>query len=340
MSKGNVVISSEYIELTENFYHKKVKKPILVYVEGDPDVRFWATFFKQFRDNYDISIRRAFDIATDDGKKGNGCSRISSLINSGQITLGPQLLTCIDSDYRFILNDYTNYEFVNSPYAFETRVCAKENVSSMSEGIQDIIIQATSLTNWFANFSVEWFFKNLSRALYPCQMLYLFLLRSNSTQAKKIRLATNSNITLLEKEFKKLEFNEIDKDILNIKLRKFRKGMHSIFKNYFDENSKSDFTDFTLKLRKEKKILSCDTTYFLRGHDFYDLIFSSIVSHLAHTIVIDEKAKRLASNDDDGIKQLFKSQQSTKTLIESRKDLEDCKFFHFTVEKINSTLSQ
>jgi len=340
MSTGNVVISSEYVELSEKFYGKTIKKTVLVYVEGDPDVRFWSPFFRKFKDDYDITVQRAFEISSQDGKQANGCSRISSLIKSGQIVLGPHLFTCIDSDYRFILDDYSGYEFAeDSPYAFETRVCAKENVSSTCDGVQDLIEQASSLTKWFSNFSVEWFFNTLSKSIYINQMLYLFYMRSDKVSAKKLRVSINSCIINFEKWFKKLNYNSVDNEILKTKLREFRKQMHSIFKANLQESNQNEFLTFSLSLRRGKNMLSSDTLYFMRGHDFYDLIFYPVVSHLAHTIVMDEKEKRIANGDQDGANQLFKIQIPTKNLLESRRDIDKCKFFNFTIKKIENTLT-
>lgn len=340
MTAGSVVVSSEYIKLSEGFYGKNVKSTILVYVEGDPDVRFWSPFFRRFNDSYNIVVQRAFEISSQDGKQANGCSRISSLIKSGQISLGPNLFACIDSDYRFILDEYTDYEFAKeSPYAFETRVCAKENISSTCEGIQELIVQSSSLTKWFSNFSVDWFFNTLSKAIYINQVLYLYYVKSNTSSAKKLRISMNSCLKDLERWFKKLDYDTVENEILSKKLREFRKAMHAIFKSNSQGVKKEEFLTFLLKLRRERNMLSTDTIYFLRGHDFYDLIFCPVVSHLAHTIVMDEKNKRIADGDQDGANQLFKIQIPVKNLLESRRDIEKCKFFDFTVKKIESTLA-
>lgn len=340
MSKGNVVLSSDYLEAAKNVYSSNNKPLLQVFVEGDPDVRFWMPLINKYQHKYETHINRAYDINVGDDKQANGCSRISSLVNSGALILGPYLLVCIDSDYKFILNDYSEeYNFViDNPYVFETIVCAKENVISSPEGIREIIQKSISLSSWFVGFSFKSFFKDFSNFFFLLHAIYLFYYKNKRAESQLVYSFISRELSAIKESVDALSYvNMNNANIFNIFHNK--KGVHKSFiKSVLNQNDRTEFFVFAKAMKKRMNGIE-NTAYFMRGHDYYDSFFKGIVSKMSYLLLEEEKRKRLSANDRDGVGQMFNNKCPPHHLMENREDIFRCGFFQLTLDKINNTLN-
>lgn len=340
MSNGKVTITSEYLEEANRLYPARSKKNIQVYVEADADVRFWAPIFNKFNDKYNINISRAFEVPASDGKAANGCSRIANLINTGQLIIGKNLIVCLDSDYRYILNDYNGgYEFVpGNKYVLETTVCAKENVISAPEGLKEIVQKSISLTNWFPNFDFKKLFKSLSRTLFILQSLQLFYIRNNDIKVRLVNQKLISELGILQVKIQNLEYTQFDSRHFKVILRQLKKESLIFFKENLEPTERPEFRRFLLEIHARMEGYD-NGVYFIRGHDFNDFILKELLGRGSYLLLEHEKQRRLAINDNPGVSQLFKEKISTMSLVQCREDYSNCKHFSFALSKVEEILA-
>ncbi|GEM_PF-6202792 len=340
MSDGKVTLTSDYLEASNQLYPSTYKKNIQVYVEGDPDVRFWAPLFKKYNNKYNVNVSRAFEVPAKDGKAANGCSRIANLVNTGQLTLGKNLIVCLDSDYRFILNDYKNgYEFIpNNKYVLETGVCAKENVISAPEGLKEIVQKSISLTTWFPNLDFKLLFKSLSRSLFVLQSLQLYYIRNGSDKVKAVNQKLITELTSLQKEIHALDFNEYDNKHFNKIFRKLKKESMIFFKSNLEKSEREDFSKFLIEIHSRMEGYD-NAIYFVRGHDFNDFVLKELIGRGSYLLLEQEKQRRIAMQDNEGVSQLFKEQMSAMRLVQCREDYYLCKHFNNAIIKIDTILA-
>jgi len=327
--KGKITLSSEYMEQFSNLYGEKYKQDVVVWVEADLDIRFWKTIFPQSSSKYNFSFRRSYDCSSQDDKNANGCSRIAKLVNSGDLQPGPLVLICIDSDYRYILEDYSYpYGFIKeNDYVFETKVCSRENVISHPKGFKETVQRATSLTSWPGDFDFEIFMKDFSKCIYPAHSLALFFLKKGmkewsgvndellisikDTLTKKIDYAKKPE---LDKYNKNYFFNDLNGLVTEISARYFNQDLHNEYQEFCEK--------IKCKIGGEEQIF-----YFIRGHDVYDFVFEKISQKVQETLLQEEKERRRLLNDKDGIKNLFSSSIDIRTAIELRTDYFQCQHF-------------
>ncbi|WP_270503826.1 DUF4435 domain-containing protein [Kluyvera ascorbata] len=339
MNNGRVIISSDYLDAASRVYPALSKSPLQIYVEGDADVRFWAPLFNKYKDKYEINISRAFEVAANDGKAANGCSRIASLINSGQLVLGKNLLVCIDSDYRFILNDYKNgYEFVpGNKYVMETGVCAKENVICAPDGLREIIQKSISLTTWFPSFDFCELFVLLSKTFFILQSLHLFYLSENNRKAVCVNEKLVSELSLIQQEIKSLDYSKYDMGHFKTVLKLSRKNGVAFFKNNLEDSRRKDFGVFLAQVYSRMGGY-VNAMYFVRGHDIYNYVISDLMGKGSYLLLEHEKQRRLALGDAEGVSQLYNEKISTTALLQCREDYYNCESFKCVIDKIDDAL--
>jgi len=340
MSDGKVTLTSEYLEASNRLYPSTSKRNIQVFVEGDPDVRFWAPLFNRYNDKYNININRAFEVPANDGKAANGCSRIANLINTGQLKLGKNLIVCLDSDYRFILNDYKDgYEFVpNNEYVLETGVCAKENVISAPEGLKEIVQKSVSLTTWFPNLDFRLLFKSLSRSLFILQSLQLYYIRNDIGKVKAVNQKLINELTLLQEKIHELNYTEYEYKHFSKILRELKKESLIFFKSNLKKSERKDFSRFLIEIHSRMEGYD-NAIYFVRGHDFNDFVLKELIGRGSYLLLEQEKQRRIAMQDKEGVAQLYKEAISAMSLVQCREDYSFCRHFKNALVKADAILA-
>lgn len=78
-----------------------LRKTVIVWVEADDDKKFWMKFLND-NSNYQFTYKQPDEAKAADGKAANGCNRVLSLIENGDVTLSELQISCLDSDDCFI----------------------------------------------------------------------------------------------------------------------------------------------------------------------------------------------------------------------------------------------
>jgi hypothetical protein len=335
MSSGQVNISSYYIEKMSLVYNKTKKEIVLVYVEDDIDIRFWRPCFNKHRIKYDIKVKRAFDIESDAEKKANGCSKIASMIKKGHITLGPKLMVCLDSDYKFILNEYNEtYSFLqSSQYAFETYAHSRENLISSIAGMKDLIQQSIPTDEWIGDIDMQELYDGIASALFLPITLQLYLKKTNSAN-KQFDIDFIDYLSSFKEEIMRLTNSDFSSQRLNLHYKSIRDGSAKLFcthKNSVDRFELIKFRKSILSKIKNKN----NCLYFLRGHDLFNQIIKPLAIKISSTLFQIEKEIRLREDDAAGISRLANIRQPMENQLENRTDCHSCTFFEPTLNKID-----
>ena len=123
--------SSEQVKATAKF-NKNIT--IIAYVEGFEDITFWHLAFS--RQGLNVQVKAIF---TQEHSSANGKGTIIKAIKENNIILGPNLLTCLDSDYDLLTN--RNQTILNNRYCFQTYTYAIENFYYNPIGLTNICCQ-------------------------------------------------------------------------------------------------------------------------------------------------------------------------------------------------------
>jgi len=102
--------NNQYLNAFSKLKPKKASKQVLVYVESEEDIAFWRNILKKF-ENKDIqfAIQLPSNTTMSKGKK-KAMERNNDIFSLIPINnLGEYLIICIDSDYDYILNNYSIY---------------------------------------------------------------------------------------------------------------------------------------------------------------------------------------------------------------------------------------
>jgi len=224
-----------------------------IHVEDKDDIVFWSTIFAHLRPR-----DRFHFIAGSRNERGNETKGVTQCLKYLK-HLGPKFFICIDSDYRYLLQerniDIKHFVFQTYTYSFENHHC-------YSRGLNDVCLQVTNLPNLIFDF--QKFIQQYSRIVYELFLWHLYFLRRDS------------------KCFPISEFNQLItlpgkgghpdiRDNARIPLRDLQKRVKAKLNAL---RRKYPRTDIHLLEEKYAKLgLHPDTTYFfLRGHNLYDMI--------------------------------------------------------------------
>lgn len=128
---------SSWIEKKQNFNSDgSLRKTVLVWVEADDDKKFWMSFLKD-NPRYLFLYKQPDEATASDEKAANGCNRIISLINNGDITPSKLQISCIDSDDCFIKGFVDGYISAKpeNEFMYYTNIYSIENAMLNPEHI-------------------------------------------------------------------------------------------------------------------------------------------------------------------------------------------------------------
>lgn len=101
-SQYGFIISSSDVHQAHHFnIDGSEDATVLVFVESREDKRFWGACLPRI-DGVRFELKIADEASSTDGKKANGCTRLLSLSQKGDLVLGPNLIFCLDSDERYL----------------------------------------------------------------------------------------------------------------------------------------------------------------------------------------------------------------------------------------------
>ncbi|MHC0443617.1 hypothetical protein, partial [Flavobacterium sp. 3-210] len=79
--------------------------------------------------------------------------------------------------------------------------------------------------------------------------------------------------------------------------------------------------------------------YFVRGHDFNDFVLKELIGRGSYLLLEQEKLRRIAMQDKEGVAQLYKEAISAMSLVQCREDYSFCRHFKNALMKVDAILA-
>lgn len=234
---------------------------LTVEVEDNIDREFWRDLLtdlcpeKELHFNCFQTIVKGKEVVEVTGK-----ARIIKMTNQ----LNDFHIGCIDSDYDWLLADYTDDGKVisDSKYLLQTYAYSIENLMCLSRTLSDFCQENTEEQ---VEFDFPNYINRLSKAVYPLLIWSAYLCsKGNETFTssfwREILVNTEkdaeTSLSLIEQKAKE-QLNTIDKDF---------------------ESEKEDKSKFQESLVINKDITEDDAYLYVRGHDLFDHLVSSVLN--------------------------------------------------------------
>lgn len=326
---GRITLTSDIINKTINLYSKKKKEKIVVYVEGQDDITFWGAILEKYK-NYDFEIKRAIDCPK---SSSNGCDQLNKLLKDGNIELGKNIIFCIDSDYRYILENYSGYEGFLNKFVFETKVHSRECVLIHPIGIDKLIKSSIGIYHYDIPIDFIELLINIGDFIFDFHCLFLYL--HENKNEKKIEIY-NATCDFISQFSNTIDYSSLNNQALRNNISSFKEKIELLEIKVIESES---IDNGSLKKFKEKIINKISEKwmilFFFRGHDLYELLISKIIVKVSHNLQQMEKERREENGDKNGVGELFKQKLNPCRLIERRNDLDNALFFSKTIEELD-----
>ncbi len=338
MSNGRPQLTSEILSNFSYLRGRNAKNSVVAYVEGHADITFWGQILSKYKDKYEFMVLRIRDC---ENARANGCSQIKKMIDEKNIVLGEKIIVCMDSDYRFVLNDYTEYPFVQSSnYIFETKVHSRESVLIHPEGICDIIKSASGIFNNNIKLDFSDFLNLLGQLFFEYQTVYLFLYKIKNEKHSELQKYLCSTLDYINDEICSLNLDSISIDSILPILDKVSSDVKIFLEQKVKEigvNEKDLLElkkDILLRIQDKWKIV-----FFIRGHDIYERLIYKLAAHIWNLVREQEKKERKARNDNEGVAHIYKWGSDIFSSMSNRTDIHDALFFTETIKEMDALFS-
>lgn len=340
------VLDADYVENQKYFMDGDEAPEIVIWLESHDDSRLWLPLFEKF-EQFKFVFRPASIFPAQDGKSSNGCSRLLTLLENGQIKLSKYQIFCLDSDFKFtssIADDFAG-SISSDPYIFWTFVHSKENIYFNPVLVDKTISHLTGVPARNLGQNSETIFQKISAHVYEpfSKLLYLeaILWGQSCPSLTKFKLAFKAAINKLKSkpitEFIKFtdcaHWTDFNRKLIQL---------NSQLESFLGERLLLDgHRRYQRKLR-ESGITPLNIYFFIRGHDW-----SEVVKELSCKRVEFHKRTRiqeisLASpkGASEKIREYVGSFGSFSQTLSSRApEYEGIPFFDKTISKISSTYS-
>lgn len=255
---------------------------ITVEVEYSIDADFWRDLLCEKYPQKHFHFSPYYTNLKDNGKKQKvgGKSRI---IKSSE-TFNQWHIGCVDSDYDWLLSNYTDegklitdnkYLLQTYAYSFENLVCLS---STLSEFCQTMTEETT-------NFDFIDYITKLSRTIYPLLIWSVYLYSKGKNE-----FLLSSWRSIMVNTHKDVEAS-LAKIVENIKVK-----VEELDKNLAAEINEKN--KMKTKLAEEKNVTPDNAYLFVRGHDLYDHLYNSVIGPIIKHLC-KQHYKRLRESDMD-----------------------------------------
>ncbi len=139
-------LNTDYWGAFAHLLPKSLAKPVLVYVESEADIAFWRNILHIYENS---SIRFEIQLPSNTSfSKGKQKALDSGKAIFEHLTidnLGAYLVVCIDSDYDFLLEKYSEkaQQIHENKYIFQTYTYSTENLKCYAESLHAICVTTT-----------------------------------------------------------------------------------------------------------------------------------------------------------------------------------------------------
>ena len=235
---------------------------VTVEVEDTIDRDFWGDLLGELCPEKDFHFDPYHTILNEDGsseRTGKGKSQIikaSADFNAWHIG-------CVDSDYDWILSDYTDVgkTISGNKYLLQTYAYSIENLMCLSCTLEDLCRENTEEAT---EFDFDDYLTRLSKAVYPLLVWSTYL-------------CSKGNQDFTQTSWREVLVNT-EKDLeasLAIIEAKAKAKIEEFDKKYADEIS--DKEGFELDNISMKDVTDDETYLYVRGHELFDQILNSVL---------------------------------------------------------------
>lgn len=273
MEEFGFSIDSEYIEAQSLFdeHPETTPKEVIVWTESDDDIRLWMQVFVD-NEEFTFTFFPANKFKTADGTSSNGCSRLIKLCDTKNIVPGKQNIICLDSDYKFIAKQSTDYNGRDyyTPHFYWTYVHSKEHIFLDCDLVDDIVSHSTCIPSTKLKQHTNEIYSAIAQQIYSPISSIIFLMSLNfdsltdETEDFKVRFRDSLFILLrLRKGILDFTSCEIWKSF-TLAMQELDK---TLTRYISDANKTTNLSRFRQKLT-DIGITSNNIYLFTRGHDW------------------------------------------------------------------------
>lgn len=272
------------------------------YVEDYLDKKFWSHIFEGRNIHFQYSTR------TERGNRAKGSGQC--LLYKKYSLLNQEFFICIDSDYRFLLQeqeiDIQHFVFHTYTYSIENHFCYAKRLNTITR------------TLGFEAFDFEDFLTKYSNIIFSLFAYSVFREKNHIENDEMNIKEFTEKITSFETE----NIGENGKFILSELLQKVENQLLSIFQFCTEENI------LATKQKLHEIGINMENAYLhIRGHDLQDRLILPILQKLKHKALLQVEPQE---------REKIRS-QNLKKWVENIKKNSD--FQYFELEKIKQDIS-
>lgn len=277
-----------------------------VEVEDTIDEAFWANLLSELCPHKDFHFDPYHTILNEDGStelKGKGKAEIMK----ASIGFNAYRIGCVDSDYDWLLSDYTDDGKVinSSKFLLQTYAYSIENLMCQSNTLNSFCSENTEEP---VEFDFEDYLSRLSKAVFPLLVWSAYLYSKGNmsftpTAWHDVLVNTERNA-------------ETSLDIIEGKAKKEIERLEEDFTEEMAERDK-----FQKSLTQEKGLTENDAYLYIKGHDLFDHLVYSVISPEV-TALRNRHFQTLRNTDTDeqsrkaALKEYSEKNKSVKVLLQ------------------------
>ncbi|MDE6742075.1 MAG: DUF4435 domain-containing protein [Muribaculaceae bacterium] len=261
---------------------------VKVLVEDEEDVVVWYRFLKTFAPDFSFEVS---PYSYDSSFNGKGKANILKMAGN----FGKNLLGCIDSDFDWLLEDWTTdgQTIKHNQYILQTYAYSVENLASQPYGDSDWMLECVMHSCQAQNdldkdYSV--FIGSISSSVYEVLLWHLLMWKDRI------------DVDEIAKGWDYVFGNDHYNDILTDHALTVEGQRHAVL-NLFQERSRQIVDDYDRRysvyrndyevLKKDladKYKLSPENAYlFVRGHNLHDFLMHCFFNPIRNSLIIDHK---------------------------------------------------
>jgi len=266
---------AEYVENQKFFMDEAEPPEVVIWLESHDDSRLWVPIFRNIK-GFNFQFKQSSIFVAQDEKVANGCDRLLSLMEAGEISLSKYQIFCLDSDFKFISSfaDGFRNEYKGVDHIYWTNVHSKENIYLNPIIIDQIISHLVGVPedNLAQPFSIV--FGNFSAAIFEPFIRLLFLQAVLGGDKQGLVVGYKKNFKEVIDILKEKPVEQAIRfqgcalwDRFCSELSSLLNVLHGHIET---EGLESDFDDYRVKVGVAG--VSAENIYlFVRGHDLYEV---------------------------------------------------------------------
>ncbi len=275
---------------------------VTVEVEDTIDRDFWSDLLGELCPEKEFHFDPYHTILNEDGSSERTGKGKSQIINTSA-DFNAWHIGCVDSDYDWILSDFTDAGKIirGSKYLLQTYAYSVENLMCLSCTLEDFCHENTDEAT---EFDFDDYLTRLSKAVYPLLVWSTYLCskgNQNFTQTSWHEVLVNT---------------EKDPEVSLAKIEaKAKAKIEELDKKY--AGATTDKEDFEFKNMAGKGVTEEESYLFVRGHELFDHILYSVLNPVITKLRNQHYAALRASDtDEESRKAALREYQVKDTSVE------------------------